>query len=177
MPQPSGAWKKIIDQLVLEKAQMKTSFESEIRRIRRKFTSLMEFVIAAHNQLSLPPTTPPPLRTVISKISSSSLPVVASQSAPAMPAGFPWGMPPNFVLEGYAQTFSYVSASSLVLSVPPSIVYTLPHVEDTIYHSEPSKGPDVYEKIDDMKDQFLKLREELKTLRGKDLFGKSVVEL
>ena len=30
MPQPSGAWKKIIDQLVLEKAQMKTSFESEI---------------------------------------------------------------------------------------------------------------------------------------------------
>ncbi|KAI5438958.1 hypothetical protein KIW84_024621 [Lathyrus oleraceus] len=37
MPQPSGAWKKIVDQLVLEKAQMKTSFESEIRRIRRKY--------------------------------------------------------------------------------------------------------------------------------------------
>jgi hypothetical protein len=36
MPQPSGAWKKIVDQLVIEKAQMKTSFESEIRRIRRK---------------------------------------------------------------------------------------------------------------------------------------------
>jgi hypothetical protein len=33
MPQPSGAWKKIIDQLVLEKTQMKTTFESEIRRI------------------------------------------------------------------------------------------------------------------------------------------------
>ncbi|KAI5396192.1 hypothetical protein KIW84_062407 [Lathyrus oleraceus] len=37
MPQPSGAWKKIIDQHVLEKAQMKTSFESEIRLIGRKF--------------------------------------------------------------------------------------------------------------------------------------------
>ena len=28
-----------------------------------------------------------------------------------------------------------------------------------------------------MKDPFLELRKELKTLRGKDLFGKSVVEL
>ena len=37
MPQPSVAWKKIVDQLVLEKTQMKTSFESEIRRIRRKY--------------------------------------------------------------------------------------------------------------------------------------------
>ncbi|KAI5436550.1 hypothetical protein KIW84_022882 [Lathyrus oleraceus] len=37
IPQYSGAWKKIVDQLVLEKAQMKTSFESEIRRIRRKY--------------------------------------------------------------------------------------------------------------------------------------------
>ncbi|KAI5393972.1 hypothetical protein KIW84_060898 [Lathyrus oleraceus] len=38
MPQPSGAWKKIVDQLVLEKAQMKTSFESKIQRIQRKYT-------------------------------------------------------------------------------------------------------------------------------------------
>ncbi|KAI5431076.1 hypothetical protein KIW84_035294 [Lathyrus oleraceus] len=40
MPQPSDAWKKIIDQLVLEKAQLKTFFESEIRCIRRKYTPL-----------------------------------------------------------------------------------------------------------------------------------------
>ncbi|KAI5407093.1 hypothetical protein KIW84_053375 [Lathyrus oleraceus] len=36
MPQPSVAWKKIVDRLVLEKTQMKASFETEIRRIRRK---------------------------------------------------------------------------------------------------------------------------------------------
>ncbi|KAI5429248.1 hypothetical protein KIW84_034026 [Lathyrus oleraceus] len=40
MLQPSGAWKKIVDQLVLEKDQMKTSFESEIRRIRRKYAPI-----------------------------------------------------------------------------------------------------------------------------------------
>ncbi|KAI5432372.1 hypothetical protein KIW84_036205 [Lathyrus oleraceus] len=33
MPQPSVAWKKIVDQLVLEKTQMKASFETEIYRI------------------------------------------------------------------------------------------------------------------------------------------------
>ena len=63
------------------------------------------------------------------------------------------------------------------MSVPPPVVHTLPCVEDTIYHSEPSEGPDVYENMDEMKDQFLELRKELKTLRGKDLFGKSVAEL
>jgi hypothetical protein len=30
MPQPSVAWKKIVDQFVLEKTQMKASFETEI---------------------------------------------------------------------------------------------------------------------------------------------------
>jgi hypothetical protein len=52
--------------------------------------------------------------------------------------------------------------------VPPPIVHTLPRVEDTIYDSEPSEGPDVYEKMDEMKDQFLELHKELKTLKGKD---------
>ena len=37
MPQPSGAWKKNVDQLILEKTQMRTSFESEIQHIRRKY--------------------------------------------------------------------------------------------------------------------------------------------
>ncbi|KAI5433903.1 hypothetical protein KIW84_020946 [Lathyrus oleraceus] len=31
--------------------------------------------------------------------------------------------------------------------------------------------------MDEIKDQFLELRKELKTLRGKDLFGKSVAEM
>jgi hypothetical protein len=37
MPQPSVAWKKIVDQLFLEKTQMKAYFETEICRIRRKY--------------------------------------------------------------------------------------------------------------------------------------------
>ncbi|KAI5438117.1 hypothetical protein KIW84_024021 [Lathyrus oleraceus] len=94
-----------------------------------------------------------------------------------MPIEFPWGMPPNFVPEGLAPTFAYMSAYSPIMFVPPLVVHTLPRVEDTIYHSEPSEGLDVYEKMDEMKDQFLELRKELKTLRGKNLFGKSAAEL
>ena len=86
-------------------------------------------------------------------------------------------MPANFVPEGLALTFASLPTSSPVLAVPPPVVHTLPRVVDTIYHSEPSEGPDVYEKMDAMNDQFLKLRKELKTLRGKDLCGKSAVEL
>ncbi|KAI5440709.1 hypothetical protein KIW84_010255 [Lathyrus oleraceus] len=219
MPQPSVSWKKIIDQLVLEKTQMKASFESEIRRIQRKYapaakssdivlthrynthanhsrimehlkqenkdlkeeiarlTAMMESVLAAQPQSFPMLATPPPQRTVISEVAISTVRATAAHFAHVMPAEFPWGMPLNFVPEGFAPTFASMSATSPTMSVPPPIVHTLPRVEDTIYHSEPSEGPDVYEKMDEMKDQFLALRKELKTLRCKDLFGKSDVEL
>ena len=80
-------------------------------------------------------------------------------------------MPANFVPEGLAPTFTSLPASSSVLAVPHLVVHTMPRVDDAIYHSETSEGPDVYEKMDAMNDQFLELRKELKTLRGKDLFG------
>ena len=41
MPQSFVAWKKIVDQLVLEKTQMKASFETEIRRIQRKYARVI----------------------------------------------------------------------------------------------------------------------------------------
>ncbi|KAI5404902.1 hypothetical protein KIW84_051888 [Lathyrus oleraceus] len=107
-----------------------------------RLTTLMESVIVAQNQPSLPPATPPPRRTVISEIVSSTVPITA--------------------------------AIHPVMSVPHPIIHTLPRVEETIYYSESSEDPDVYEKMDKMKDQFLELRKELKTLRGNDLFGKSV---
>ena len=94
-----------------------------------------------------------------------------------MPAEFPWGIPPNFMPEGYPPTVSHMEVSSSVMFVAPPVVHVMPHVDETIYHSEPSEGPDVYEKMDEMKYQFLKLRNELKTLRGKDLFAKSAAEL
>ncbi|KAI5404803.1 hypothetical protein KIW84_051823 [Lathyrus oleraceus] len=154
--------------------------EQENRELKEevaRLSALMESFLAAQNQPSLTPATPPQ-RTVISKVVSSIVPAASAHFMPtAMPARFPWGMPPNFMPEIPAPTFASMPASSPVIVVPPPVVHTVPRVDDTIYHSEPSEGPYVHEKMDAMNDQFLELRKELKTVRGKDLFGKSAVEL
>ncbi|KAI5406028.1 hypothetical protein KIW84_052692 [Lathyrus oleraceus] len=148
---------RLMDHLEQENHELK----EEVARL----TALMESFMAAQ-------------RIVISVIVSSTVPAANAHFAPtAMPAGFPWGMPPSFMPEGPAPTFTSLPTSSPVLAVPPPVVHTIPRVDDTIYHSEQSEGPDVYEKMDSMKDQFLELRKELKTLRRKDLFGKSSTEL
>ncbi|KAI5410017.1 hypothetical protein KIW84_055479 [Lathyrus oleraceus] len=160
---------KLMDHLEQENKELK----EEVARL----TALMESFLAAQSQSSPTPSTPPQ-RTVISEVASSTVSAASANFAPStMPAGFPWGMPANFVPDDLTPTFASLPESSLVLAVPPPVVHTLPRVDDTIYHSEPSEGPDVYEKMGAMNDQFLELRKELKTLRGKDLFGKSAAEL
>ncbi|KAI5402209.1 hypothetical protein KIW84_050002 [Lathyrus oleraceus] len=160
---------RLMDHLEQENCELK----EEVARL----SALMESFLAAQSQSSPTPSTPPQ-RTVISEIVSSTVPAASAHFAPAaMPVGFPWGMPPNFMSEGPAPTFTSMPAPSPVLAVPPPVVHTMPRVDDTIYHSESSEGPDVHEKMDHMNDQFIELRKELKTLRGKDLFGKSAAEL
>ncbi|KAI5443957.1 hypothetical protein KIW84_012548 [Lathyrus oleraceus] len=160
---------RVMDQLEQENRELK---EEDAR-----LSALMEQFLAAQNQPSPPPATPPQ-RTVISEVASSTMPAASAHFVPnAMPPGFPWGMPPSFMPDLPAPTFASMSASSPVLAMPPPVVHTIPRVDDTIYHSEPSEGPNVNEKMDAMNDQFLELRKELKTLRGKDLFGKSAAEL
>jgi hypothetical protein len=117
--------------------------EQENRELKdeiARLTMLMESAIVALNQLSPSPVTPPPQRTVISEIISSTVLVAAaSQPFPAMPARFPWEIPPNFMQKGYVPIFVSLPTSSPVMSVPPPIVHTLSRVEETIYHSEMSK--------------------------------------
>ncbi|KAI5427166.1 hypothetical protein KIW84_032548 [Lathyrus oleraceus] len=168
LPHSSKFWKRKYDRLAKEKADMEAAYEKEMKRLRASYLP---------SQSSPTPSTPPQ-RTVISEIVSSTVPAASAHFSPtSIPTGFPWGMPPNFMPEGPTPTFASMSTSSSVLVVPPPVVHTMPRVDDTIYHSELSEGPDVYEKMDAMNDQFLELHKELKTLRGKDLFGKSVAEL
>ena len=152
--------------------------EQENRELKEEVArlgALMEQLLAAQNQPAPTPATPAQ-RTVISEVATSTVPV--STHAPnAMPPGFPWGMPPGFMPDIPAPTFAQMPASSSVPIAAPPVVHTMPRVDDIIYHSEPSEGADVHEKMDAMNDQFLELRKELRTLRGKDLFGKSAAEL
>ncbi|KAI5390683.1 hypothetical protein KIW84_075835 [Lathyrus oleraceus] len=161
-------------------ARLMDHLEQENRKLKdevARLTALMEQFLAAQNRASPPPATPPQ-RTVISEIVSSTMPAASAHFVlTAMPPGFSWGMPPGYMPDIPAPTFASMPASSPVLAMPPPVVHTIPRVDDTIYYSESSEGPDVNEKMDAMNDQFLELRKELKTLRGKDLFGKSAAEL
>ncbi|KAI5440834.1 hypothetical protein KIW84_010337 [Lathyrus oleraceus] len=159
---------RVMDQLEQENRELK----EEVARL----SALMEQFLASQNKPSPPPATPPQ-RTVISEVVASTVPAANAHFMPAMPVGFPWGMPLGFMPDIPAPTFASMPASSPVLAMPPPVVHTTPRVDDTIYHSESSEGPDVNEKMEAMNDQFLELRKELKTLRGKDLFGKSAAEL
>ncbi|XP_050908569.1 uncharacterized protein LOC127122244 [Lathyrus oleraceus] len=157
-----------MDQMELENRELKDEVS--------KLTTLMESFIAAQNQPA--PTYTNPQRTVISEIIVTPVPGFPTiQPAQAMHSRFMWGIPTNFVPEGYAPTATLMLTSNPIMSSPPPIMNAFPRVEETIYHFDPYEGPNVYEKIDEIKGQFQELRKELKTLRGKDLFGKSVVEL
>ena len=107
--------------------------EQENRELKDEIarqTSMMESVLVAQSQSSPTPATPP-ARTVISEVASLTVPAATAHFTPAMRAGFPWGMPANFVPEGFASTLASLPASSPVLFVPPPVVHTLPRVEDT----------------------------------------------
>ncbi|KAI5434403.1 hypothetical protein KIW84_021300 [Lathyrus oleraceus] len=115
--------------------------EQENRELKKevaRLSALMESFLAAQNKPSPTPATPPQ-RTVISEVVSSTVRVASAHFMPtAMPAGFPWGMPPNFMPEIPAPTFASMSASILIIAIPPPVVHTVPRVDDTIYHSEPN---------------------------------------
>ncbi|XP_050875847.1 uncharacterized protein LOC127079503 [Lathyrus oleraceus] len=119
------------------------------------------------------------------EVAPTSIPSPAMGSVNVMPSGYPWGMPHNFMPEGYHPQVQAQPTSSPVPVVPPSVVNSVPipapipqvRIDKIIYHSEASENPDVYDKLDEMRDQFSDLRKEMKALRGKDLFGKSAFEL
>lgn len=130
----------------------------------------MESLIITQSQAAQVPVTPQQW-TVISEITLTTVSVApAKQPAHSMPAGFHWGMPQNFIPKGYAPTIAPMPTSRPVMSTPSLVVHVMPRVEETIYHSEPSEGLDMYEKMYEMKDQFQILKKEMKTLRGKELF-------
>ena len=76
-----------------------------------RLTTMMESFLAAQSQASPTPATPP-ARTVISEVVTSTVPAATAHFAPNLPVGFPWGMPPNFVPEGFAPTFASMPAYS-----------------------------------------------------------------
>ncbi|XP_050909093.1 uncharacterized protein LOC127122859 [Lathyrus oleraceus] len=97
---------------------------------------MTEALATAQNQPPPPPQTPHQ-RTLISEIVSTSI-SMAPISVPQhhMPPSFPWGMPPNFVPEGYQPE---VPVAQPVMSVPPTVVHIVPYVKEPIFHADKAR--------------------------------------
>lgn len=122
-------------------------------------TALLESLVATQNQL--PPLFQPQV-TVISEIVTSHVVSTGPTRPPhqyQMPAGYPWGMPLNYM----PQNFNPSTETPLVNQVPPfqpvmvttpPVVHDVPQVEDPIYHNILSENLDVYERMDGFHDKF-----------------------
>lgn len=98
------------------------SLKSNLERLK----TMMETLVAAQNQPPLEPIQ----RTVISEV--VSMPIsMAPANAPRyqMHPNFPWGIPPNYVLEGYRSQVSEAPAILVVMSIPPHVIHTTPYYE------------------------------------------------
>ncbi|XP_050916833.1 uncharacterized protein LOC127132013 [Lathyrus oleraceus] len=122
----------------------------------------METLVAAQNQSSNN-SQDPLQRTIISENVSMLIPVApVNDQQYHMPPGFPWGIP---------------HVVTVVMFVPPLVVHTIPYNKENIYHAAPSKVVGVNERLEGFQDQFLEMKREINSLRGKDLFGKTAFEL
>ncbi|XP_050896210.1 uncharacterized protein LOC127102938 [Lathyrus oleraceus] len=147
-----------------------------LRENYERLSPMMETLVAAQNQPTPTPQTPLQ-RIVISEIVSmpvSMAPVNASHHH--MPLSFPWGMPHNFVPEGY-QLDVEVPMDQPVIFIPPLVVHDTPYVKEPIFHADQSETVGVYERMNEFQDRFQAMQKEIQALRGKELFGKNAHDL
>ena len=122
---------KKTDRLEQENRELREEVNT-LRHNYERLTSMMETLVAAQNQPPPPPQTPLQ-RTVIFEIVFMPIPMApVSASQHHMPYGFPWGMPLNFVPEGY-QPVIEVRMDQPVMLLPPPVVHAAPYVEEPVF--------------------------------------------
>lgn len=127
-----------------------------------RLNALVEALVAAQNQPPLPPLpphSPHPIvievqTTVISKINLmpvSVAPIITPRHR--MPREYPWGMPSNFMPEGYNHIANeipqLVQPMQPMMIVTPLVVHDAPYVEESLYHAKPSEVVEAYDRMDE----------------------------
>lgn len=119
-------------------------------------------------QAQVRPTTAPAMITVISEVHTTPVTAVTA------PVTHPWGMPENFIPEGYQPAVEVTPKNLSIFTNVSPVIHSAPHVEEQVYHGT---DPGLNDRMDDFQDQFAELQKEMRALRGKELFGRDVNEM
>ena len=179
------------------------NLEQENRELREEVTALktsmdnlnalMEQLVAAQNQPPLvPPYAQPPQTTVTYK--GPLVPIYVTSITAAqnhMPQGYPWGMPGNFMPEGYNLDALVAPIVQATTTLAPHVVHVTPAARNEIHYDPPlsvnailfvndevyrhvpppSESVGFYDWLDEFQDHFNEMQKEMKALQGKELFG------
>src|ERR1051325_221633 len=169
-----------------------TTLQEEVERLTSLVNSLavaqsQQAISSSQNQVAISEDTTTPVSTV-----------AASSSLYSMPEGYPWGMPFKFGI-GFRQPTSQVQTTTLEVptlqqnsTLTPQHGVTLPQVTMTVsqsimtnstsvvhttmdgeVHHIPGNNANSRGSMDKLQEQLLKMQLEIKTIRGKELFGKT----
>ncbi|KAK2370575.1 hypothetical protein QL285_083616 [Trifolium repens] len=157
------------------------SMQAEIE----KLTAMMTTVLAAQAQAQASV----PQLTNTSLVQPTST-VLTSTHQFTMPEGYAWGMPLHVFSEGFRPVVSEIQVSSTqqavpvpppVLSIPQAtMTYSTPLVHTIQQDQRPifrTKSVEAFDRVDDLIDKYNETQREMRTLRGKELFGQNAHEL
>ena len=172
-----------------------TTLQEEVERL----TSLVSSLATAQSQQA---TSSSQNQAAISEITTTPVSTVAVSSPLfSMPEGYPWGMPFNFGI-GFRQPPSQVQTTTFEVptlqnsTLTPQHGVTFPQVTMTVsqpimtnsasvvhatadkevYHN-PGNNTNPRGQMETLQEQLLKMQLEIKTIRGKELFGKNAHDL
>ncbi|KAK2403174.1 hypothetical protein QL285_052635 [Trifolium repens] len=171
-----------MDQLEQENQALReevTSMKGEIE----KLTAMMTTMLATLAQTSVPQVTG-------TSMVQPSPTVSTSTPQPTMPEGYPWGMPLYVFNEGFRPAVSEIQASSFQQAVPvpqpglsfpqATVTYSAPLVHTNLQDQGPifyTESVEAFDRVDDLQDKYNEMQREMRTLRGKELFGQNAHEL
>ena len=105
-------------------------------------TTLVESLVVAQNKPPPPPPPPhvaqPQQKTITFEVPSIPIfvtPINASQNH--MPHGYPWGMPENFMPEGYSYDAQVSPFAQIGVLTAPPVVHVAPAARNEIHYTVP----------------------------------------
>ncbi|XP_058745794.1 uncharacterized protein LOC131618633 [Vicia villosa] len=146
-----------------------TEWQKEVVVLRssiERLTYMVQDLAGAQNQPSTQAQT-----VVISEIETAQIPTIPVTNPKTTR---PYGIEMDFQLAGQQIPVPQITIPRAIMTTTPIAMNVIPIQNEQIFHGAPSEGMG---RLEELEDQFLEMRKEIKALRGKDPFRKEVNDL